>query len=81
VESAQDVLEEIGAAVATGAPRSRASAADHILLEKIGFDPCDIDTLIARSGLTTEAVSAMLLQLELEGKIASLPGGLYQRTA
>lgn len=81
VESAQDVLEEIGAAVATGAPRSQESAADHILLEKIGFDPCDIDTLIARSGLTTEAVSAMLLQLELEGRIASLPGGLYQRTA
>jgi DNA processing protein len=47
----------------------------------MGFDPCDIDTLIARSGLTTEAVSAMLLQLELEGKIARLPGGLYQRTA
>lgn len=81
VESAQDVLEEIGAAVATIAPRSKASVADHVLLEKIGFDPCDIDTLIARSGLTTEAVSAMLLQLELEGKIASLPGGLYQRTA
>lgn len=81
VECAQDVLEEIGAAVAVGRPKSKASDADHVLLEKIGFDPCDIDTLIARSGLTTEAVSAMLLQLELEGKIASLPGGLYQRTA
>lgn len=81
VENAQDVLEEIGVAVATRPPRSNASAADHVLLERIGFDPCDIDTLIARSGLTTETVSAMLLQLELEGKIASLPGGLYQRTA
>ena len=81
VESAQDVLEEIGAAVATIAPQSKTSGADHVLLEKMGFDPCDIDTLIARSGLTTEVVSAMLLQLELEGKIASLPGGLYQRTA
>jgi DNA processing protein len=81
VESAQDVLEEIGAAVALDSPRAKAHTDDHVLLEKIGFDPCDIDTLIARSGLTAEAVSAMLLQLELEGKIASLPGGLYQRTA
>jgi DNA processing protein len=80
-ESAQDVLEEIGAAVGTIPPLPKALAADHVVLEKMGFDPCDIDTLIARSGLTTEAVSAMLLQLELEGKIARLPGGLYQRTA
>jgi DNA processing protein len=45
----------------------------------MGFDPCDIDGLIARSGLTAEIVSAILLQLELEGKVAGLPGGLYQR--
>jgi DNA processing protein len=46
----------------------------------MGFDPCDVDTLIARSGLTPEAVTAALLELELEGKVAGLPGGLYQRT-
>jgi DNA processing protein len=45
----------------------------------MGFDPCDIDQLTGRSGLPVEAVSAMLLKLELDGKIASLPGGLYQR--
>lgn len=78
VETAQDVLEELGAA---GAParRSVESGARSDLLDKIGFDPCDIDGLIARSGLTTEVVSAILLELELEGRIASLPGGLYQR--
>jgi len=78
VESAQDVLEEFGGARApdTTPPES---GAGHGLLDKMGFDPCDIDQLIARSGLTTEVVSAILLQLELEGKIASLPGGLYQR--
>jgi len=81
VENAQDVLEEIGAGVVSSPQALTGSTADHILLEKMGFDPCNIDTLIARSGLTTEAVSAMLLQLELDGKIASLPGGLYQRTA
>ncbi len=78
VESAQDVLEELGVA---GVPetRSQEPSAGHDLLDKMGFDPCDIDGLIARSGLTAEIVSAILLQLELEGKVAGLPGGLYQR--
>jgi DNA processing protein len=78
VESAQDVLEELGiwAQPEAKAPESRAG---HDLLEKMGFDPCDIDELIARCGLPTEVVSATLLQLELDGRIAGLPGGLYQR--
>lgn len=78
VETAQDVLEELGAA-GTTAPSSIGPGTGRDFLDKMGFDPCDIDSLIARSGLTTEAVSATLLELELEGRIASLPGGLYQR--
>ena len=79
VETAQDVLEELGFG---GIPASRPAelGAGPALLDKMGFDPCDIDTLIARSGLTPEAVTAALLELELEGRIAGLPGGLYQRT-
>jgi DNA processing protein len=78
VESAQDVLDELGI------PARRAEIAPkpgggHDLLEKMGFDPCDIDELTVRSGLPAEAVSAALLELELDGKIAGLPGGLYQR--
>lgn len=49
------------------------------LLMYFGYDSTDIDTLCARSGLTVETVSAMLLSLELEGRIGSLPGGKYQR--
>ena len=78
VESAQDVLEELGAA-GVSETRSLEPGGGHDLLDKMGFDPCDIDGLIARSGLTAEIVSAILLQLELEGKVAGLPGGLYQR--
>jgi DNA processing protein len=80
VESAQDVLEELG--IAAPAPKSAPAAdadRDLRLLENMGFDPCDIDELIGRSGLPVEVVSAMLLKLELDGKIAGLPGGLYQR--
>jgi DNA processing protein len=78
VESAQDVLEELGAAVVPET-RSPQPSSGHDLLDKMGFDPCDIDGLIARSGLTAEIVSSILLRLELEGKVAGLPGGLYQR--
>ena len=73
-----DVLEELGAAVAPET-RSPEPGEGHDLLDKMGFDLCDIDGLMARSGLTAEIVSSILLQLELEGKVAGLPGGLYQR--
>ncbi|HUL94256.1 MAG TPA: DNA-processing protein DprA [Burkholderiales bacterium] len=78
VESAQDVLEELGIS-ARHAQNAPPAGEGHDLLEKMGFDPCDIDELTLRSGLPAEAVSAALLELELDGKIAGLPGGLYQR--
>ena len=80
VESAQDLLQELGVDV-LAAPSAAAAPAAAGLLAQLGYDPCDIDTLCARSGLTADVVSAMLLQLELDGKVASLPGGLYQRTS
>jgi DNA processing protein len=49
------------------------------LMDSMGFDPVAVESLIERSGLTSENLSAMLLMLELEGKVASLPGGRYQR--
>ncbi|MBE0621333.1 MAG: DNA-protecting protein DprA [Burkholderiales bacterium] len=80
VESAQDLLQELGVA-GLAAPTAAAAPAAAGLLAQLGYDPCDIDTLCARSGLTADVVSAMLLQLELDGKVASLPGGQYQRTS
>jgi DNA processing protein len=80
VESAADVLEELGASapkVQTDAPKISGPTGG--LLLHMGYDTCTFDTLVARSRLTAEVVSAMLLELELEGKIASLPGGRYQR--
>lgn len=78
VEKAQDILEELGY-------RSTAKAAgavsEHPLFKHLGFDPLDAETLAQRSGLTIAELSAILLQLELDGHIASLPGGSYQRIA
>ena len=49
------------------------------LLEYIGHDPVSIDELVALSGLTPEALSSMLLILELEGCVVAHPGGRYAR--
>jgi DNA processing protein len=78
VECAQDILEELGC-FTPGLTPSAAASVSHPLLEHLGFDPADMDSLCQRSGLTIEALSAILLQLELEGLVATLPGGLYQR--
>lgn len=82
VESARDVLEELGLpapAAESGTAVPVADAPAQALLDHLGFDPCDIDTLAARSGLGSGAVSSLLTQLEIEGLVAALPGGRYQR--
>lgn len=49
------------------------------VLDALGRDPLDVDTLAARSGLTLDALYAILLSLELDGRISRLPGGRFQR--
>ncbi|MFO1320871.1 MAG: DNA-processing protein DprA [Burkholderiales bacterium] len=82
VESAEDVLEELGWSTAD-AGSSRTPATDEPphdpLLHALGFDVCDLETLAARLGAPAQDVMARLLTLELEGRIAALPGGRYQR--
>lgn len=82
VESVEDVLGELtpGAVAQRAAPTTSAHPGES-LLEHLGHDPCNLDTLCRRSGLTADTVSAMLLQLELDGKVSSLPGGRFQRIA
>ena len=54
------------------------TAGDAILVA-MGYDPITFDNLVALSGLTVSDVSSMLMLLELEGKVASLTGGQYQK--
>lgn len=49
------------------------------LLDVIGYDPVNCDTLVQRSGLTIEDLSSMLLLLELNDLIQSAPGGCFVR--
>lgn len=82
VETAQDVLEELRWE-ASSAPRpdtnANAGNAGNQVLSAMGFDPCGVDELAGRCGLTADVLSVMLLHLELDGRIASLPGGRYQQ--
>jgi len=50
-----------------------------LLWSCLGFDPRPADVIIEQSGLTAGAVSAMLMMLELRGKVEVHPGGAYSR--
>ena len=84
VETAEDILEELRwqavvASAPAAAPTDPGDPESARLLEAMGYDPCDLDTLSVRSGLTADRLLAMLLPLELDGHVAQLPGGRYQR--
>ena len=80
VESAQDVLEELGWGRTSQTKPLECPETSPLLLA-MGYDPVDGDTLAQRAGLTAEQLLAMLLTLELDGQVARLPDGRYQRLA
>jgi DNA processing protein len=93
VESAQDVLEEMPS-YQPSAVNSNLIAEESIdtrvrgdidsvdpLLEALGFDPIGLDALLARTGLDTPKLQARLMEMEIHGQVARLPGGLFQRIA
>lgn len=87
VENAMDILEELAPLAAADLPepgleKPPVPALDEDyqqLLNTLGYEPVAVDVLVERCGLTAEAVSSMLLILELQGLVASVPGGLYYR--
>jgi len=91
-ETVADILSELNfsafferARRVPGSPDSAAELAagmdkEHkILLDALGFDPADLDMLVVRTGFKAEAVSSMMLILELEGHVQAAPGGRYSR--
>jgi DNA processing protein len=91
-ETASDILSELNFSAffeaSRRAPSGLAPASiieagmdkEHkILLDALGFDPTDLDVLVVRTGFKPEAVSSMMLMLELEGHVQAAPGGRYSR--
>ncbi|NUZ06434.1 DNA-processing protein DprA [Piscinibacter koreensis] len=85
VDSAADVLDELGVTSAPALPRAVATAAppakEDALLAALGFDPISIDSLVERTGLSAGELSVRLLDHELEGRVKRLPGQRFQRVA
>ena len=50
------------------------------LLAAMDHEPAPVDLLVARTGLTPQVVSSMLLSLEMRGYVTSLPGAAYSRS-
>ncbi|WP_374484706.1 DNA-processing protein DprA [Zoogloea sp.] len=84
VESANDILEELRLPEPEVAPQQASGPAEGGgdeggVLAALGHDPVDMDTLVHRTSLTPEALYAILLTLELDGRVSRLPGGRLQR--
>lgn len=84
VESVNDILEELpplAPAARTVANDTPSPAPEHPLLDALGFDPVSLDALSARTGWSAAQLQAKMLELELDGHVSRLPGGLFQRAA
>jgi DNA processing protein len=90
VETADDVLAELRPAARPAAapaqPADDAGAPSHDpvrdpVLDALGHDPATLDAIGARTGWPAAELAARLLELELEGRVRRLPGGLFQRCA
>jgi DNA processing protein len=87
VECAIDVLEELSPPGRPPAstpdqpttPQPAEPSPEKGLLGALGFDPVSLDALVARTGVAPAHLQAELLELELQGEVARLPGGLFQR--
>lgn len=91
VESGADIIEELGNLTRTTlndneseveSPDSAPELSSEYLtlLDSLGVEPCTIDQLCSRTGLTANEVSSMLLILELQGYVVVTDGGRYLRT-
>ncbi|MDB6002273.1 MAG: dprA [Rhizobacter sp.] len=85
VETANDIFEELQMTIQretqpeSEREESLPPTVDAPLLKALGYDPMSLDALVERTGRSASDLNAKLLELELEGYVARLPGQLFQR--
>jgi len=81
VETADDILEELGIPCPRQAMSTRSPNAleDPVLAGLPAGEPCDLDVIAERTGLTTARLLPRLLELELAGFIRRVGGGRFTR--
>ncbi len=91
IEEAQDILDEILPQI-DGRQRAKMKLDatpvesrlplkqdDFLVYEALSYDAQSVDAVIERTGLSAAQVSAILLSLELKGRVRQLPGQQYIR--
>ena len=82
VDSLQDIVEELDLTkqeLNIDDTNAESDQTNHAILTQMGYEPMTLENIVHLSGLTVSEVSSMLMLLELEGSIASLAGGKYQK--
>jgi DNA processing protein len=83
VESADDILEELGAwtlGLEADSP-AKSKTADPLLAQMDPGEPCQLDQLVERTGLTPSRLLVRLTELELRGEVERAGGGGFTRVA
>ena len=79
VDGVGDIFEELGL---YGAPDTRTivlSDSGDGILDAMGASPVSIDQVAQRTGESAHAVASRMSLLQIEGRIAAMSGGLFQR--
>ncbi len=77
VESADDILEELGLPPCGG--RRASGPEDPVLARLPAGETCDLDVLVERTGLASARLLPRLFELELAGLIRRVGGGRFAR--
>ena len=93
VETGQDIVEELGALLGfqqaeldytqsvSAVSQMQLDPAEARLLDAMGYDPVDVDTLAQRTTLDVGLIAAQLIGLELKGVVSNTPIGYVRATA
>ncbi len=91
VETGQDIVEELGALLGFqqaeldygrgDSPKVPLGPEETHLLQAMGYDPVDVDTLAQRTALDVGLIAAQLIGLELKGVVSSTPAGYVRAIA
>ena len=85
VANVKDILEELQIHIPTDGGNNpnamglQPTSQPHPVLKQMGFTPISLDALQIHCKLEIAELQSVLLGLELEGHVARLPGGLFQR--
>lgn len=78
--NADDIVDEYTAITITSQIEQKKNLAEPELLASVDHDTTPVDVIIQRSNLPVEQVLMELLELEVQGLVAAVPGGFIRNT-